>query len=65
MCSNRCLNNRGTCIVRKYLSSLKASSQLSDKALYIKSIILLFEKYKDHLKYEKREEYEKVLKAVG
>ncbi|MFK4437452.1 hypothetical protein ABIA61_002808 [Paenibacillus sp. RC21] len=64
MCSNRCLNNKGTCIVRKYLSSLKASSQLNDKAYYIKSITLLFEKYKDHSTEEQRTEYEKVIKAV-
>ncbi|EHS55315.1 hypothetical protein [Paenibacillus sp. Aloe-11] len=46
------------------LNSLKASSQLNDKAFYIKSIMLLFEKYKDHSTHEQRAEYEKVLKAV-
>lgn len=46
------------------LNSLKASSQLNDKAFYIKSITLLFEKYKNHLTEEQRTEYEKVLKAV-
>ncbi len=46
------------------LNSLKASSQLNDKAYYIKSITLLFEKYKDHSTHEQRTEYEKVIKAV-
>ncbi len=46
------------------LNSLKASSQLNDKAYYIKSITLLFEKYKDHSTHEQRAEYEKVLKEV-
>ncbi|MGG1649763.1 helix-turn-helix domain-containing protein [Paenibacillus sp. NRS-1780] len=46
------------------LNSLKASSQLNDKAYYIKSITLLFEKYKDHSTQEQRAEYEKVLKEV-
>ncbi|ASR45657.1 DNA-binding protein [Paenibacillus kribbensis] len=46
------------------LISLKASSQLNDKTYYIKSITLLFEKYKDHSTEEQRIEYEKVIKAV-
>ncbi|MDP1510183.1 helix-turn-helix transcriptional regulator [Paenibacillus sp. CMAA1739] len=46
------------------LNSLRASSQLNDKAFYIKSITLLFEKYKNHSTHEQRAEYEKVLKAV-
>ncbi|MET3210926.1 UNVERIFIED_CONTAM: putative metal-dependent hydrolase [Paenibacillus sp. PvR008] len=46
------------------LNSLKASSQLNDKAYYIKSITLLFEKYKDHSTHEQRTEFEKVIKAV-
>ncbi|QYK64319.1 DNA-binding protein [Paenibacillus sp. S25] len=46
------------------LNSLKASSQLNDKAFYIKSITLLFEKYKEHSTHEQRAEYEKVLKTV-
>ncbi|KAF6634896.1 DNA-binding protein [Paenibacillus sp. EKM208P] len=46
------------------LNSLKATSQLNDKAYYIKSITLLFEKYKDHSTHEQRTEYEKVIKAV-
>ncbi|MNH45285.1 hypothetical protein D3C79_1076880 [compost metagenome] len=46
------------------LNSLKASSQLNDKAFYIKSITLLFEKYKDRSTHEQRAEYEKVLKTV-
>ncbi|MDY8092243.1 helix-turn-helix transcriptional regulator [Paenibacillus polymyxa] len=46
------------------LNSLKASSQLNDKAFYIKSITLLFEKYKDRSTHEQRAGYEKVLKTV-
>ncbi|MCC3379527.1 helix-turn-helix domain-containing protein [Paenibacillus farraposensis] len=46
------------------LISLKASSQLNDKTYYIKSITLLFEKYKDHSTEEQRLEYEKVIKTV-
>jgi tetratricopeptide (TPR) repeat protein len=46
------------------LNSLKATSQLNDKAYYIKSITLLFEKCKDHSTHEQRTEYEKVIKAV-
>ncbi|WP_226000477.1 helix-turn-helix domain-containing protein [Paenibacillus sp. BJ-4] len=46
------------------LISLKASSQLNDKTYYIKSITLLFEKYKDHSTEEQRTEYEKAIKAV-
>ncbi|PNQ85033.1 helix-turn-helix domain-containing protein [Paenibacillus polymyxa] len=46
------------------LKSFKASSQLNDKAYYIKSITLLFEKYKDHSTNGQREEYEKLLEEV-
>lgn len=46
------------------LKSFKASSQLNDKAYYIKSITLLFEKYKDHSTYEQQEEYGKLLEEV-
>lgn len=46
------------------LISLKASSELNDKNYYIKSITLLFEKYKDHSTEEQRTEYKKVLQAV-
>ncbi|MDN4079245.1 helix-turn-helix transcriptional regulator [Paenibacillus polymyxa] len=46
------------------LKSFKASSQLNDKVYYIKSITLLFEKYKDHSTSGQREEYEKLLEEV-
>ncbi|KZE70279.1 DNA-binding protein [Paenibacillus jamilae] len=46
------------------LKSFKASSQLNDKAYYIKSITFLFEKYKDHSTNVQREEYEKLLEEV-
>lgn len=46
------------------LISLKASSELNDKNYYIKSITLLFEKYKDHSTEEQRTEYKKVIQAV-
>ncbi|AUS28843.1 helix-turn-helix transcriptional regulator [Paenibacillus sp. P2(2022)] len=50
--------------INNMLISLEASSQLNDKTYYIKSITLLFEKYKDHSTEEQRTEYEKAIKAV-